>query len=66
MTRLRPPTGVASRRVPVLRGRGGRSVTRGTGQGAAELHPDAGLELDVLALVIPVMVRLARRSFLLY
>jgi hypothetical protein len=33
-------------------GRGGRSITWGMVQGAAELRPDAGLGPDVQALVI--------------
>jgi hypothetical protein len=45
--------GAASVHTPLLRGRGGHSVTRVTGQGVAERHPDVVLELDVLALVIP-------------
>jgi hypothetical protein len=42
-TRLRTSAGAASRQTPLLRGHGGCSVTRGTGQGAAELRPNAGL-----------------------
>jgi hypothetical protein len=38
---------VASGQAPLLPGRGGRFGTRRTGQGAAELCPDAGLGRDV-------------------
>jgi hypothetical protein len=50
--RLRPPVGTVNGQAPLLRGHGGRSVMRGMGQGAAELHPDAGLGPDVWVLVI--------------
>jgi hypothetical protein len=46
VTRLRPPAGATSGRAALLCGRGRRSVTRGTGQGAAELRPDADLGPD--------------------
>jgi hypothetical protein len=52
-TSLRPPTGEASGRAPLLRRPGGRSVMRGTEQGVAELHPDAGSGLNIRAPIIP-------------
>jgi hypothetical protein len=53
MTGLRPLAGASSGRAPLLRERSGRSITRGTRQGAAELRPDPGLGPDIWALVMP-------------
>jgi hypothetical protein len=58
VTGLRSPAGASSGRAPLLCERGGCSITRGTGQGAAELRPDAGLGPDIWALVIsPFLIK---------
>jgi hypothetical protein len=47
-------TGTASGRAPLLRGRGGCSVSWRTRHGVAELRPDTGLGPNVWVLVIPL------------
>ena len=49
----------ASGQAPLLRGRGGFSITREMRQGAAEMRPDMGPTPEVWVLVIPFSNRRA-------